>query len=293
MSTRLLQVVTAVAVLLGLAAFNSIYVVYEYERAVKLEFGRVVQADVPPGLHFKLPIVHVVRKFDGRIVSLNSEPQSFLTSEKKGVIVDAYIKWRVEEVQTFYTSTSGDSSRANRLLEQRVNAGLRDEFAVRTVREVVSGERDQLMSALVSQLNETVGEELGVEVVDVRVKRIDLPDQVSESVYQRMRSERKRIAQELRAEGQETANVIRAGAERQRTVLLAEAYRDAEKLRGEGDAKSAQIYSEAYGMDPEFFLFQRSLKAYVENFSSKQDLLLLNPDSDYLRFLIDSEPSRQ
>lgn len=292
MSTRLFQSIIVLAVLIGLAAYNSIYIVYEYERAVKLEFGRVVQADVAPGLYFKLPIVHVVRKFDARLLSLNSEPQSFLTSEKKGVIVDSYIKWRVKDVQTFYTSTSGDLGRANRLLEQRVNAGLRDEFAVRTVREVVSGERDQLMSSLVEQLNRTVGNELGVEVVDVRVKRIDLPDQVSESVYQRMRSERRRIAQELRAEGQEAANVIRAGADRQRTVLLAEAYRDAEKLRGEGDAKSARIYSDSYGLDPEFFLFQRSLKAYVENFSSKQDLLLLSPNSDYLRFLKESSPNK-
>ena len=271
------------------AAFSSIYIVYEHERAVELEFGRVSEANIPPGLHFKIPLVNRVRKFDGRLISLNSEAQSFLTSEKKGVIVDAYIKWRIDEVQTFYIATSGDQTRANRLLEQRVNAGLRDQFAERTVREVVAGERDQLMADLVNDLNNTVGTELGLVVVDVRVKRIDLPDQVSESVYERMRSERQRIAQELRAEGAERANVIRATAERQRTVLLAEAYRSAERLRGEGDAEAARLYTSAYRRDPKFFVFLRSLRAYRNNFSSSRDLLLLSPDSDYLRYIKDRD----
>ena len=278
-----------ILVIVGLAGllllFNVLYIVKEYERGVKLQFGRIVNADLAPGLGFKLPFVNQVHIFDGRLISLNADPQSFLTSEKKGVIVDSYVKWRIDNVSRYFTATSGEIGRANQLLEQRVSAGLRNQFAERTVREVVAGERDQLMANLIDGLNSIVKDEVGIVVIDVRVKRIDLPDQVSESVYQRMRSERQRIAQALRAEGQELAEEIRAEADRQRTVIVAHAYREAEELRGQGDASAGDIYAKAYSRDADFYQFVRSLNAYRDNFSDGRSLLLLSPDSDYLRYL--------
>ena len=267
---------------------NTLFIIKETERGVMLKFGKVVKNDLQPGLQWKMPWVEEVRKFDGRVLTLDSRPERFLTVEKKGMIVDSYAKWRIKDVGKYYTSTNGEESRSERLLAQRINEGLRNQFAQRSLHEVVSGERDELMSALLIQLNAVANTELGIEVVDVRVKRIDLPDQVSESVFNRMASEREREAREHRSKGKEQAEVIRADADRQRTILEAEAYRDSELIRGEGDALASSIYSAAYNKDPEFYSFVRSLNAYQKTFQSKSDILLIDPDSDFFRYLKDS-----
>ena len=241
-----------------------------------------------PGLHFKLPIVNTVRKFDARILTLDAAPQSYLTSEKKALTVDSFVKWRVSDVSKYFTTTGGDEERLRRLLIQRVDAGLRNEFGSRTVNEVVSGERDELMDKLTLQLNTISLEELGVEVIDLRVKKIDLPPEVSESVYNRMRTERQRLAKELRAQGNEVAEKIRATADKDKTIILADAYRQAEETKGNGDAIATSTYANAYSKDPEFYDFTRSLKAYQSTFGSKSDILLINPDSDFFKYLDDS-----
>jgi membrane protease subunit HflC len=274
-----------VAALLILLAANSLFIVKQTERAVLLRFGEVVDADVPVGLHVKIPWVHSVRKFDGRIITLDAPPQRFLTVEKKPLDVDFYAKWRIKDTATFYTSTNGDEKRTGDLLAQRVNTGLRNQFGERTMHEVVSGERDLLMTELTANLNKIANKEFGIEVIDVRVKRIDLPAQVSESVFARMKSEREREAREHRSTGREQAEVIRAAADREKTVLEANAYRDAEKLRGEGDAAAAAIYAQAFGKDPEFYAFVRSLNAYRDSFSERSDLLVLDPGSEFFKYL--------
>ena len=266
-------------------ATQSLYVVNETERAVKLRFGEIVQFDVSPGLHFKWPILNSVRKFDARILTLDAPPQRYLTSEKKALMVDSFVKWRVKDVAKFYTTSGGDEDRLNRLLAQRVDTGLRNEFGVRTVKEVVSGERDQLMTALSNNLDRVAQSELGVEIIDLRVKKIDLPQEVSESVYNRMRTERERLARELRAEGTEIAVEIRAKADKERTIILADAYKIAEETRGDGDAIATATYAGAYSKDPEFYDFTRSLKAYQATFENKGDILLINPDSDFFKYL--------
>ena len=227
---------SAVLVLSVIILTQSIYVVSETERAVKLRFGEIVELDVQPGLHFKLPIVNTVRKFDARILTLDAAPQSYLTSEKKALTVDSFVKWRVSDVAKYFTTTGGDEERLKRLLIQRVDAGLRNEFGSRTVKEVVSGQRDELMDKLANQLNLIAINELGIEVIDLRVKKIDLPPEVSESVYNRMRTERERLAKELRAQGNEVAERIRATADKDKTIILADAYREAEETKGNGDA---------------------------------------------------------
>ena len=271
------------------AISQSVYVVKETERAVKLEFGAVVEADVEPGLHFKIPVVNSVTKFDARILTLDAAPQSYLTSEKKALTVDSFVKWRVSDVEKYYTTTGGDEERLRRLLIQRVDAGLRNEFGSRTVNEVVSGERDELMDKLTLQLNSIALDELGVEVIDLRVKKIDLPPEVSDSVYNRMRTERERLAKELRAQGNEVAEKIRATADKEKTIILADAYRQAEEIKGNGDAIATSTYADAYSKDPEFYDFTRSLKAYQSTFGSKSDILLINPDSDFFKYLDDSK----
>ena len=272
-----------------IAISQSVYVVKETERAVKLEFGAVVEADVEPGLHFKIPIVNSVTKFDARILTLDAAPQSYLTSEKKALTVDSFVKWRVSDVEKYYTTTGGDEERLRRLLIQSVDAGLRNEFGSRTVNEVVSGERDELMDKLTLQLNSIALDELGVEVIDLRVKKIDLPPEVSDSVYNRMRTERERLAKELRAQGNEVAEKIRATADKEKTIILADAYRQAEEIKGNGDAIATSTYANAYSKDPEFYDFTRSLKAYQSTFGSKSDILLINPDSDFFKYLDDSK----
>ena len=267
---------------------QSLFVVSEIERAVKLRFGEIVQFDVEPGLHFKWPIINSVRYFDSRILTLDAQPQRYLTSEKKALMVDSFIKWRVKDVAKYFTTTGGDEERAKRLLSQRVDTGLRNEFGTRTVKEVVSGERDQLMNSLTSMLDEIAQQELGVEVIDLRVKRIDLPLEVSESVYNRMRTERQRLARELRAQGNEVAEKIRATADKDKTVILADAYRMAEEIKGDGDAEATATYASAFTKDPEFYDFTRSLKAYQSTFETKGDILLIDPDSDFFKYLDNS-----
>ena len=268
---------------------QSLFVVSEVERAVKLRFGEIVQFDVQPGLHFKWPIINSVRYFDSRILTLDAQPQRYLTSEKKALMVDSFIKWRVKDVARYFTTTGGDEERAKRLLSQRVDTGLRNEFGTRTVKEVVSGERDQLMNSLTSMLDAIAQKELGVEVIDLRVKRIDLPLEVSESVYNRMRTERERLARELRAQGNEVAEKIRATADKDKTVILADAYRMAEEIKGDGDAEATATYASAYTKDPEFYDFTRSLKAYQSTFETKGDILLIDPDSDFFKYLDNSK----
>jgi len=282
-------IISALSLIVVIIISQSIYVVSEIERAVKLRFGEIVEFDVQPGLHFKWPIVNSVKYFDGRILTLDAVPQRYLTSEKKALMVDSFIKWRIKDVAKYFTTTGGDEERAKRLLSQRVDTGLRNEFGIRTVKEVVSGERDQLMNSLTSMLDKIAQEELGVEVIDLRVKRIDLPLEVSDSVYNRMRTERQRLARELRAQGNEVAEKIRATADKDKTIILADAYREAEETRGNGDAKATATYAEAYSKDPEFYDFTRSLKAYQATFQSKGDILLIDPDSDFFKYLNNSE----
>ncbi len=264
---------------------NSLFVVKQTERAVMLQFGEIVQADIQPGIHVKIPWVNTVRIFDGRILTEDSPQQRFLTLEQKFLEVDSFAKWRIKDVRQFYVSTGGDIAVAGSRLAERINDGLRDQIGARNLQEVVAGERDQLMLALTVELNETTVADLGLEVIDVRVKRIDLPDDVRQSVYDRMITERNREAQDHRSRGEELAIGIRADAERQAIIYGAEAYRDAEQIRGQGDAQATSIYADAYTRDPEFYAFTRSLNAYRKTFSSKGDVLLLDPDSDFFRYL--------
>ncbi len=284
MSTRG-YVIGFVLIAAGILGMNSVFIVTEMERAVLLQFGKVIRDNIEPGLHFKKPFINVVRKFDGRVITLDAPAERYLTLEKKALIVDSFAKFRVDDVQTYYTATSGDERRARELLKQRINNGLRNEISSRTMHEVVSGERDQLMKDLTVDLNKVANEELGIEVVDVRVKRIDLPAEVSQSVYDRMNTERDIEAREHRAKGQELAVGIRADAEKQKEVILAEAYRDSEKLRGEGDAQAAAIYASAFQKDAEFYKFYRSMSAYQRTFSNKGDVLLIDPDSDFFSYM--------
>ncbi len=278
------------AVVLAVVAWNSFYIVSQTERAVLLQFGRVVQADVQPGLHLKIPYVNQVRKFDARLMTLDAPTQRFLTLEKKAVMVDAYAKWRVKDSDRFYTATSGMKQIADERLSRRLESGLRDQFGKRTLHEVVSGERDALMADITASLNRMANKELGIEVVDVRVKAIDLPKEVNRSVFDRMSTEREREAREHRAKGNELAEGIRADADRQRRVLLAEAYRESEETRGDGDAQAAAIYAKAYNQDADFYSFHRSLQAYRASFSSKSDVLVLDPKNEFFRYLDKSRP---
>ena len=266
---------------------NAVYVISETQRGVLLRFGEVVKTDLAPGLHFKTPFVNSVRKFDGRILTVDSTPERFFTQEQKQLIVDSYAKFRVIDVAKYYTATNGEEFRAAALLSQRINDDLRNQVAGRSVQEVVSGERDQLMEAVKARLNETVLTELGVEVIDVRVKKIDLPNEVSQSVYRRMNAEREKEARELRSEGKEIAEGMRAEADRKVTVIEAEAVRDAEIIRGDGDATATRIYADSFNRDPEFYAFTRSLNAYQQTFANGSDIMLLQPDSQFFQYLRD------
>ncbi len=288
MNNKLFSVITALLLVVFIGS-NTLYIIKETERGVLLKFGKVVNADIQSGLHIKVPMMHEVRKFDSRVLTLDARPERFLTVEKKGMIVDSFAKWRIEDVGKYYTATNGEESRAERLLSQRINEGLRNGFGDRSLQEVVSGERDQLMTSLTESLNKLTLTEYGIALVDVRIKRIDLPDQVSDSVFNRMTTEREREAREHRSKGKEQAEVIRADADRQRTILEAEAYRDSELLRGEGDAKAAAIYADAYNQDSEFYSFMRSLTAYRETFKNKGDIMLVDPDSDFFRYFKNSD----
>ena len=280
-STGLLVLLAAVL----FVASSTLYVVQETEKAVKLRFGRLIQTDIPPGLHIKIPLAEKIRKFDARVLTLDAEPSSFFTVEKKRLIVDAFSKWRIIDVDTYYRATGGNELVAQDRLASRVNDGLRNQFGERTLHEVVSGERDQLMKHITEDLNTTVRESLGIEVVDVRVKGIDLPPEVSEQVYSRMQAERKKEARELRSKGRGQATKIRADADRQRTILLANAYNESEQTRGKGDAVATATYADAYSKDSEFYAFVRSLNAYKKAFSNKGDVMLVDPESDFFRYL--------
>ena len=262
---------------------NALYIVNEMERAVLLRLGKVVNPDVETGLHFKVPFVEEVRKFDARVLTVDAPAERFLTLEKKALIVDSFAKFQVQNVEKFYTATSGDQRRAEELLKQRINNGLRNEMSRRSLYEVVSGERDELMESLVKNLNLVADDELGVRVVDVRVKQIDLPPEVSQSVYNRMNTERDIEAKEHRAKGQEMAVGIIADADKQTSVILAEAYGDAETIRGDGDAEAAKLYALAFNEDKEFYAFYRSMSAYRKTFAEKGDILLLDPNSDFFK----------
>ena len=283
MNNLLKTLAVLIVVLVGVN--STLFVVSEFERGVKLRFGKLIEADIQPGLHVKLPFVDIVRIFDARILSVDAQPASFFTIEKKRLIVDSYAKWRISNVEAYYKATGGVESVARNRLANRVNTGLRNQFGTRTLHEVVSGERDLLMKNITNNLNQSVLDELGIEVIDVRVKRIDLPQEVSGPVYRRMTAEREKEARELRSTGKERAEKIRASADRERTIELANAYRDAEQVRGEGDAEAAKIYAQAYEKDPEFYAFVRSLNAYKQSFANKGDIMLVEPDGDFFKYL--------
>lgn len=281
---RSFGVIGLMAVLL-LGSF-AMFTVNEREKAIMFRLGEIVRTDFTPGLYFKIPFINNVRKFDSRILTLDADPERYLTVEKKNVSVDAFIKWRIDDVANFYRATGGDEMRAGNRLAQIIRDGMKAEFGKRTIQEVVSGERTEIMDILTVTANKQAAD-LGIAIVDVRIKRIDLPREVSSSVFQRMRAERERVARDFRSRGQEAAERIRADADRQRTVILAEAYREAEQTRGEGDAKAAETYAGAYGADPEFYSLYRSLNAYRTTFNSTDDMMVIEPDSDFFRYFKD------
>ena len=284
MSGRQISILIGLVVLVAVVS-NALYVVNERERAVLLKFGEVVATDIEPGLHFKIPIVNDVRRFESRLITLDSSPQRYLTAEKKALIVDSFVKWQVADAGKYYTATGGDEFSANSLLASRVDNGLRNKFGERTVYEVVSGERDALMSEITEELDRIALSELGIHVLDVRVKGIDLPPEVSNAVYARMSTEREREARDHRSRGRELAEGIEADADRQNTVIEANAYREAQQIRGEGDAIAAEIYANAFNQDQEFYAFYRSISAYQSSFAGKEDLLVIDPESDFFRYL--------
>ncbi len=276
-------VVALVAVLL--VAALSIFTVDQRQAALVFQLGEVVGVKREPGLYFKLPVVQNVRYFDTRILTLESaEAERFITSEKKNVLVDYWIKWRIDDVRLFYVSFAGDEIRAENRLQQTINDGMRAEFGKRTVHDVVSGARDAVMDLLRERADQDA-RRFGVQVMDVRIKRVDLPSEVSESVYRRMEAERKRVANELRSTGTAEAEKIRADADKQREVIIAEAYREAQKIKGEGDGRAAGIYSAAYSKNPEFYAFYRSMEAYKASFGSKSDIMVLQPNSEFFRYM--------
>ena len=278
-------VLAATALVLLVLAYNSLFIVRETERAIMLRFGAVQQADLAPGLDWKLPIADDVKKFNGKVLTVDAPVERYFTLEQKPVMVDSFAKWRIGDVERYYTSTGGDASRARDLLQERVNEGLRNQISRRDMHEVISGERDQLMAELTTTLNEVMTREMGVRVIDVRVKRIDLPADVEASVFQRMNSAREIEAKQYRASGEEKAIGIRADADRQVTVINAEAYRKAEEIRGAGDAQAAATYAAAFNKDAEFYAFYRRVTAYAKVFDGKDDQLVLDPNSDFFKYL--------
>ena len=270
-----------------LVVMSSLFIVDERQLAIKFQLGEIVEANYEPGLHIKAPWpINNVRKFDKRILTLDTRPERFLTGEKKNVSVDFFVKWRIRDPARYYTSFMGDERQAGLRLLQIVNNGLQLEFDQRTIKQVVSDDRSIMMSNLTTAANAEV-EQFGIEIVDVRIKQIELPDEVSNSVYARMRAERERIAKEFRAQGQEAAKEIQAIADRERTVILAEARRNAEITRGEGDARATEIYAEAYGKNQEFYEFYRSMNAYREALGNQQDVLVLEPDTEFFKYFGD------
>jgi len=285
-----ISAIVIVALLAALVASGAVYTVDEREKAIVFKFGQIIRYDDKPGIHFKMPWpINTVQFFDARIQTMDAPPELYLTQEKKNLVVDAFVKWRINDVYKYYTSVQGQRARANSRLAQVVNNGLRTEFGKRTVKEVISGERAAIMDILSKNTNRDSAE-YGIEVVDVRLKRVDLVPEISKSVYDRMSAERARVAKELRAQGAEEAEKIRADADRQSKIILAEAFRDAEQLRGEGDAQATALYAKAYGKDTDFYSFYRSLGAYKEAFGSRSDVLLLEPDAEFFKYFKKPQP---
>ena len=260
-----------------------VFTVTETEKAIKFKFGEIIKADYQPGLHFKMPLINNVKKFDSRILTLDSPPERFLTAEKKNVIVDSFVKWRIGDVTTFYTAVAGDTYQANVRLDQIIKDAFRSEFSKRDIKELVSTDRSEVREALIAN-TATAAAKLGIEIVDVQVKRIDLPKEVSQSVYSRMEAERARVAREFRSQGSEAAERVRANADKQKEIILANAYRDAEVTKGQGDATASEIYAKAYGEDIEFYAFYRSMAAYKETFANSANLMVTEPDSDFFKY---------
>ncbi len=289
MNQNKLVALIALILLIVLTIGSSVYSVDEREKVIVVRFGQILRSDDPPGMHFKAPFMDEVRYFDSRVLTLDQEPLRFLTKEKKYVIVDSYVKWRISDARQYYLAVSGSEASARQRLEQLISSGLRDEVNKRDVQSVVSADRAKIMQ-LVTQAANAETRKFGIEVLDVRVQRVDLPPEVSVSVFDRMKAERLRIANDLRAQGAEAAEKIRSDAERQREILLAEAYGKAEKIRGEGDARAISIYSAAAGQAPEFYSFYRSLGAYRESFRQKEDILIIDPSADFFKYL--KKPTR-
>jgi membrane protease subunit HflC len=280
-----LGTILVIAIVALVIAALSMFVVDQRQHALVFRLGEVIDVKKEPGLYFKVPLLDNVRYFDVRILTIDTpEAERFLTSEKKNVLVDLFVKWRITDVRLYYVSVRGEESGAQTRLQQTINDGLRAEFGNRTVHEVVSGERDQIMELMRKKANEDANK-IGVEVLDVRLKRVDLPQEVSEAVYRRMEAERKRVANELRSTGSAESEKIRADADRQREVIIAEAYRDAQRVKGEGDAKATATYARAYEPNAEFYAFYRSLEAYKESFRNRSDVLVLEPNSEFFKYL--------
>jgi membrane protease subunit HflC len=278
--------VLAIALFVGLVILAmTLFTVDQRQYAIIFQLGEVKEVIREPGLNFKWPLIQNVRFFEKRILTMDSpEPERFLTAEKKPVLVDSYVKWRISDVKQYYISVGGDEIVAKTRLSQTVNSGLREEFGKRTVHDVVSGEREKIM-AEVQRKADTDARSMGVQIIDVRLKRVDFPPEVSDSVYRRMETERKRVANELRSQGSAEAEMIKADADRQREVIVAEAYRDAQKTKGEGDAKASAIYAQSFGQNPEFYSFYRSLEAYRQSFKTKSDMLVVDPSSEFFKYL--------
>ena len=282
---RYLGIVAMGIIALFIVASLSVFVVDQRQNILVVRLGEVVRVVTAPGLYFKVPLLDNTRVLDTRILTIDTaEPERFLTSEKKNVLVDLFVKWRITDARLYFVSVGGDEARARTRLLQTINASLRAEFGNRTVHDVVSGERDKIMDFMREKANEDA-KTIGVQVLDVRMKRVDLPQEVSESVYRRMEAERKRVANELRSTGSAESEKIRADADRQKEIILAEAYRDAQRLKGEGDARATAIHAKAYEVNPEFFAFYRSMEAYRQSFKSKNDVLVLEPNSEFFKYL--------
>ena len=272
-----------VVAIIGALVFSSAYFVDEREKAIVFKFGEIVKSDVEPGLHWKMPFINSVQYYDARVQTLDANPQRYLTAEKKNLSVDSFVKWKIRDVHLYYTRLRGLKSNARSRLDQRVNDALRQEFGLRTVQDVISGDRGLIMETVQKSMNEEAAT-LGIEIIDVRLKRVDLEQSISQQVYERMSAERNRVAKELRAQGEEAAEKIRADADRQRQVLLANADRDAEILRGDGDATATAAYAISFGKDEEFYRLYRSLNAYSRSFNSKSDLIIVDPSSEFFRY---------
>jgi membrane protease subunit HflC len=276
------KIIVIIGAFLFLIISSSLYTVNETQIAIKLRLGEIVTVEDTPGLKFKTPFVNNVVKFDNRIQTLDAPAERFLTGEKKNVIVDSFVKWRINDAEKFYISTGGNVARTSNRLAQIIKTGLKSEFSKRSIADVVSGERSEIMANIARLAKKDIGE-FGIEIIDVRIKRIDLSQEVSNSVYRRMQAERQRVAKEFRSKGAEEAEIIRAAADRKRTIILANAYRDSEKVRGEGDAVSANNYAQAYNKNSDFYSFYRSLESYKKSFGQNNDIMVLNPNTEFFR----------